>query len=98
MSKSTRVLVVLLATIYFVSTAVLYVRQGGTNSALSANVNAQVQNRAANVRSWCGGINGSRDYDRAFVRRVTQGQVKYQLHDLDCKALVAKTLRSAQHH
>lgn len=54
----------------------------------------QLVNRAANVESWCGGIDASRDYNRAFVHRVTRGQIAYTLTDLPCEALIRKTLES----
>lgn len=57
----------------------------------------QLVNRAVNVESWCGGINGSRDYNRGFVHTVTHGQVAYTLTDLPCEDLIRKTLESPKH-
>jgi hypothetical protein len=67
-------------------------------SQLKANVQSQVENRTANVATWCGAINGDRTYNRVFVAHVTRGHIVYTLADLDCKALEAKTLASTKPH
>jgi hypothetical protein len=66
------------------------------NDAVKASLANQTANRTKNVAVWCGSINQGRDYDRAFVRGVTRGRVKYRLGDLPCKALERNTLASTK--
>lgn len=64
---------------------------------VKAEAHRQLLNRATNVEAWCGGINGSRDYNRRFVREVTHGRIAYTLTDLPCEELIRKTLESPKH-
>lgn len=62
-----------------------------------AGIQSQLVNRATNVEAWCNGINGGRDYNRVFVKHVTDGRVQYTLADLPCEELIRKTLESPKH-
>lgn len=81
--------------IVFVAVALIELHHQGQQ--ITDGARNQLLNRATNVEAWCSGINGGRDYDRAFVARVTRGHVAYSLGDLPCEALIAKTIASANH-
>lgn len=71
-------------------------RMSRDERATRAGLLGQTANRAANVLTWCNAINRESEYNRIFVREVTHGTVIYSLPDLPCKALAAKTTRSAR--
>lgn len=69
-------------------------------AALKANIAAQVPNRVANVRTWCGAINQDRGYarKRTAARRKIDPTVKpYRLSDLNCVKIERTTAGSAKH-
>lgn len=55
------------------------------------NSRSQLRNRVANVETWCGAINESRDYERTLVKTATQGSVTFTLPDLPCSQLERET-------
>lgn len=63
---------------------------------LHSSVASQLSNRTHNVYVWCDAINSTRDYNRAFVTRVTRGHVLYGLADLNCRKLATTTRKSAK--
>lgn len=50
------------------------------------------------IAVWCNAINKDRTYNRAFVARVTHGQVVYTLGDLNCAALESAEKASTKPH
>ena len=65
-----------------------------TAHALAISQRNQLANRTANVGTWCGAINQSRNYAR-YLRKTTH-QAPYRLADLDCPALEMQTVQSAK--
>lgn len=58
---------------------------------LAAELKRSVQSptHGKDIAVWCNAINADRTYNRAFVRKVTDGKVAYALGPLDCASLQA---------